>query len=81
MLQDMSHNSYLVSCADDKQLWSDLVKEGYGKKVLILLRNFLSKHVCERAFFDFFLDIYNVELILSGVMKQELEWNLYPFQV
>ena len=22
-------------------------------------------------------DVYNVELILSGVMKQELEWNLH----
>ena len=27
------------------------------------------------------LDIYNVELILSGVMKQDLEWNLYLFFV
>ncbi|XP_012566719.2 PAX-interacting protein 1 isoform X1 [Hydra vulgaris] len=50
-LQDRTHNSYLVSCMDDKEFWSELSNNGY--------------------------DVYNVELILSGVMKQELEWNLH----
>ena len=29
---------------------------------------------------SFFLEVYNVELVLSGVMKQELEWDSYPLQ-
>lgn len=27
------------------------------------------------------IDVYNVELILSGVMKQELEWGQYLFML
>ena len=30
IFKDMSYNSYLVSCVDDKQLWADIVKDGYG---------------------------------------------------
>ena len=31
------------------------------------------------VFFFFFLDIHNAELILSGVLKQQLDLDLYPF--